>query len=259
MNGDKHRQLEYARDLLWVFFTRDLKVQYKRSLLGVVWSLIYPIVQLLVFAFLFKLVFGVTTPRYSAYAFSGILVWTFFANSITQGTQVITNNRELVRQPGFPVSLLPVSVLNTTLYQTLVAFPVLIACMSLEGIDMGLHYVQITPLIAVQFIFSLGLIYFLASLNVVFRDIQHIVTLILHLAMFVSPVFWERSALPADYLWVYACNPMASLLDAYRAVLLHHQAPPWSLLLSMTLGSTMLVFLGHRWFRHMSHRFAEEL
>lgn len=259
MTTEPRRHAEYTLDLLWVFFTRDLKVQYKRSLLGVAWSLIYPVVQLLVFAFLFKLVFGVSTPRYSAYAFSGILAWSFFSNALIQGTQAITNNRELVRQPGFPIALLPVSVLNTALYQTLVALPVLFVCLAIEDIAIDIHVLEVIPLLAVQFLLSLGLVYFLAAVNVLFRDVQHIVGLLLHLFMFVNPVFWERSALPAEYLWVYELNPLAGLLDAYRAVLLHQQSPPWAFLTVLSVVSIGLVLVGHRWFRHMGHLFAEEL
>jgi lipopolysaccharide transport system permease protein len=259
MSSIAARRHEHTRDILWTFFTRDLKVQYKGSLLGVVWSLVYPIVQLIVFGFLFKGVLGVETPRYSVYAFSGILMWSYFSNMINQATHAITGNRELVRQPGFPVTVLPVTVLFTASYQMLVALPVLLACLVIEGVPLGLHCLAIIPIIAVQALLMLGLSYLLGSANVVFRDVQHIVSVLLQVAMFVSPVFWEKSVLPARFVWIYDLNPMASLLDAYRAALLHDTAPAWDRVGVIGALSAALLFVSHRWFVRMSHRFAEEL
>ena len=105
MSSIAARRFEHTRDILWTFFARDLKVQYKGSLLGIVWSLVYPLMQLLVFGFLFKGVLGVQTPRYSVFAFSGILMWSYFASTVSQATHAITDNRELVRQPTGVTSL----------------------------------------------------------------------------------------------------------------------------------------------------------
>lgn len=253
------RNLEYGRDVLRVFLARDLKVQYKRSLLGLTWSLINPVIQLLVFGFLFKLVLRVETPRYSAYAFSGILVWSFFSASIMQGTYAITNNRELVRQPGFPVDLLPITVLVSCLYHTLVAFPVLVVCLAIEDAPVGWSYLEVVPLLGLQFLFTLSLVYLLASVNVLFRDVQHIIAVFLQLLMFISPVFWDRAALPARFAWVFDFNPMAHLLQSYRDVLLHGGTTEWHFLAGLGVVAVAMLALTHRWFVRMSHRFAEEL
>jgi lipopolysaccharide transport system permease protein len=253
------RRFEHTRDVLWTFFTRDLKVQYKRSVLGIVWSLVYPLVQLLVFGFLFKGVLGVSTPRYSAYSFSGILLWSYFANTIGHATYAITGNRELVRQPGFPVGVLPITVLLTASYQMGVAFPVLLSCLMFDGVTPGADYLGILPILGVQALMMLGLSYLLGAANVMFRDIQHIVSVLLQIAMFVTPVFWDRSVLPARFSWVYDLNPMAALLDAYRAVLLRQSAPAWGRVGVLGALALLVLLASHRWFVAMSHRFAEEL
>lgn len=253
------RKLRYGRDLLWVFLSRDLKVQYKRSFLGIAWSLLIPLTQLLIFGFLFKTVMNVGTPRYSAYAFTGLLMWSFFQTSLAQGTNAITENRELVRQPGFPVRLLPVTVLISTLYHTIIAFPILLVFLLLNHAPVGFIYLLVLPLLGLQSLLTLSLLYLLAPLNVVFRDVQHIVAVALQLLMFVNPVFWDASLLPERFHWVYAWNPLAHLLDAYRGVLLHGQNPDWVYLGLVGLGSAGVLVLTQRWFVGMSHRFAEEL
>src|SRR6476661_9773500 len=96
------------RDLVAQLVARDLKAQYKRSSLGILWSLVNPMLQLLVFGFLFKSVLRVNIPRFSAYAFTGMLIFTWLSTSILMGARAITGNRELIRRPGFPSAILPI-------------------------------------------------------------------------------------------------------------------------------------------------------
>src|SRR4051812_45204987 len=98
----------YLRDLLLELVSRDIKIQYKRSSLGIFWSLANPLFQFFVFGFLFAKVFAVNVQRYSAYAFTGLLIWTWFQAALLQGVRTITGNRELIKRPGFPVPILPV-------------------------------------------------------------------------------------------------------------------------------------------------------
>ena len=117
-----------------------MKLMYKRSVLGVAWTLINPLLQLAVFVFVFQTILKVNIPQYASYVFSGLLIWTWFQNSLFQSTGVIISSRSLIRQPGFPTAILPGVVVTTGLIHFLLALPVLVIFILIDG-------VQLTPLV----------------------------------------------------------------------------------------------------------------
>ena len=131
------RRVAHLRDLLLALVGRDLKVRYKRSVLGMAWSLVNPLAQLLVFVFVFGNVLDLGGPRYAALVFTGVLAWSWFASSITQGAGVIVDNRQLIRRPGFPSAILPVVAVCTNLLHFLLALPVLLVFALVDGSRFG--------------------------------------------------------------------------------------------------------------------------
>lgn len=252
-------RLIHSRDLLFTFLQRDLRIRYKRSVLGAAWSLMTPLLQLVVFTFVFKTVMNVPIARYSTYAFTGIVVWTFFQSAVAQGAHAITGNRELVRQPGFAVSLLPVSQTLVSLFHLLVALPLLGAALWISATPIELRSLAALPLLAMLFVLTLAIVYTVAALNVLFRDIQHITTALLQLLTFVTPVYWSTDLLPEKYHWIASYNPMAVMLAAFRSVLLGGAMPSAAVLVAMLTGSMLALLLARLWFVRMSHRFAEEI
>jgi len=253
------RRLVYWHDLAYELVSRELKSQYKRSALGIAWSLVNPLLQLLVFGFLFQMVLSVKIPRYSAYAFCGMLIWTWLQASIIQGARSITGNRDLVRRPGFPTAVLPVVSVATNLIHFLLAFPILCVFLAQGQAQFGPALLFLPVLILLQFVFSVSLAYLVGAFNVVFRDTQHILGILLQLVFFVTPVFFSAQSIPPRFQWVYTFNPVAHLVEAYRAVLLHDSIPDaWPL---ATLAGLAIALLGFSYnlFIHMSYRFAEEL
>src|SRR5436190_23207694 len=109
------KQLVYRRDLLRELVGRDLKLRYKRSMLGMAWALINPLMQLVVFTFLFRKVVRLDIPHYSSYVFSGVLAWNWFQTSLYMGAGAIVDNRELIRRPRFPAAVLPAVTISTNL------------------------------------------------------------------------------------------------------------------------------------------------
>ena len=260
--GTPHRWRKraiYLRDLLVELVRRDIKIQFKRSSLGVFWALAHPLFQLLVFGFFFAKVLEMRVPRYSSYAFSGLMVWTWFAGSLSQGVRAMTGNRELIKRPGFPAAILPVVSVVTPGVHFLWGLPVLFVFLAMNQAPMNWSLLILPALIFVQCLLSLSLIYFLAALNVVFRDTQHILAVLLQVGIFACPIFYEARQVPERYQTFYNLNPMVHLIEAYRAVLLHGRLPePRTLLLTTVLGGAVL-FIAYKVFVAMSYRFAEEL
>src|SRR5713101_7469938 len=217
--GVSGHRLIYIRDLLRELVGRDMKLRYKRSVLGIAWTLLNPLLQLLVFLFIFNLVLPLNIPHYSSFLFAGILAWNWFQGSLNQSTGAIVDNRELLRRPGFSIAIL--------------------------------HIVTVTS----------HLIHFLvATFHVTFRDTQYLLNVLLNLLFYLTPVFYEASAIPMRYQSLYWLNPMVGLIDAYRAILAHGTLPNHLIsLLVLGLCATALLVYGYVTFRRASYRFVEEL
>lgn len=253
------RRLTYLRDLLRELVVRDLKVKYKRSALGMAWSLLNPLLQLGVFYFLFQVVMALNVPRYSAYMLSGLLIWTWFQASIIQAAASITGNRDMIRLPGFPCAVLPAVAVTNNLIHFVIATPVLALFLFLSGGGIGASVAALPAVMAVQYLYTLGLAYLVAAVNVVFRDTQHLLELFLRLYMFMNPIFYTVDHVPPEYQALYRLNPMVPLLESYRAVLMHGAQPDWVGLAGVVALGAILLALGVRVFRRLSIRFVDEV
>ncbi len=253
------RQSAWALDLLIVLVSRDLKLLYKRSLLGIAWTLINPLLQLAVFSFLFRIVLKVDIPHYSSYAFSGLLIWSWTQSSLIQATGAIVNNRPLIRQSGFPVGILPLVTIATGLVHLSLAFPILLFFLIADGVALT-RYLSLLPLLfVIQFGLTASLAYPLAALNVTFRDTQHTVGVLLQLTNYLLPIFYTISQVPSQIRSLYSLNPMVPLLAAYRSILFTGHSPDWLAILGVTLAAALLLPAGYRFFRRQSDRFVEEV
>ncbi len=197
-SNHRRSRLRYLYDLLRSLVDRDMKLLYKRSLLGIAWTLINPLLQLMVFVFVFQVILPVNIPQYSSFVFIGLLVWTWFQNSLFQATGVIISNRALIRQPGFPNEILPVVTVLTGLIHFILALPVLFIFLMIDGVQFQPILLLLLPILqTIQFVLTVSLSYFLAALNVTFRDTQHTLGVLLQLWFYVTPIFYAVKNVPS--------------------------------------------------------------
>jgi lipopolysaccharide transport system permease protein len=253
------RRLTYLRDLLRELVARDMKLRYKRSILGVAWSLLNPLIQMLVFIFLFRRVMTLDIPNYPSFVFTGVLAWNWFQNAVLLATGAITSNRELIRRPGFPTAILPVVTVTTNLIHFLLALPVPLLFLVLSGGRLTSAILSLPLVIVLQFVLILGLGYLVATFQVTFRDTQHLLGVFFMLLFYLTPVFYDASIIPARYQTFYQLNPMAHLITAYRAILIQGDLPDLRALLALCVLGLLLLWLGHAVFTRASIRFVEEL
>lgn len=246
-------------DLLRALIARDMKLRYKRSVMGVAWTLLNPLAELLILFFIFSLVLPLNIPDYPAFLFTGILVYGWFQTSLFFATGAIVLNRELVRQPGFPVPILPVVTVSTNLIHFLLALPVLFLLLIYSGVTLTWAVLALPVLIALQFTLTLSLAYLVATFHVRFRDTQYLLRVLLQLLFYLTPVFYDGSAIPARYQSLYNLNPMVFLVDGYRAVLIRGELPNAGPLAAVSLAAAVLLYVGVGVFSRASARFVDEL
>ena len=253
------QQVIYIRDLLRELVLRDLKIRYKRSYLGILWSLATLILQIILFSFLFRRVIPLDIPNYTAFLFAGILAYSWFRESLGSASGTIVNNPGLVRRPGFPVAALPVLAVAASGIHFLLALPVLLVIAVIGGGTLGAPLLALPLVIGVQFFFMLSLAYLVAGSNVRFRDTQHLVTALLMVGFYLTPIFYSVRMVPEQYRFIYDINPVAHIIRAYRDILIENRLPDFGILFWVSAVAAILL-CGTFWlFRRMSVRFAEEL
>lgn len=253
------RNWRHALDVVAVLVDRDLKMLYKRSWLGLGWALATPLLQLAVYSLVFRRVLSIQVENYASYAFSGVLVWGWFQSTLLQSTSLITGSPALVRQPGFPLAMLPYVTVGVRFVHFALALPVLFVFLWVQGIHPGWAWAALPLVAAVQFTLSVGLAYPLAALNVSLRDTQHVVGVALQLLMFLTPIFYSLDAVsPATAFW-FQFNPLVGLLRAWRDVLLGGRWPDPATLAALGAAAVVLHLAGRRLFVAQSHRFVDDL
>jgi lipopolysaccharide transport system permease protein len=255
---ERLRQLVQLRDVTLHLVGRELAVRHRDSLFGWLWSLTPALLQLLVTHFLFTRVIPLGVENYAVFLLVGILAYNWFSRSLNSATTALTNSRNLVLRPGFPVVVLPVVAVLGGLVDYLLALPVLLAVVALTT---GLRAeLALFPLVLlVQLLLTLGLAWVVACANVFFRDMRHIVGLVVGLGFWITPIFYRQRDVPEAFSLVYDLNPMAYVIEAHRALLLGDALPSGSALVIATAASVGILLGGFLVFDALRHEVPDQL
>lgn len=252
-------QLVYLKDLLRELVVRDMKIRYEGTVLGFAWMLAKPLLFVGVFFFVFQMVLALDIPRFTSFAFVGILVYTWFQSALTDASFVALSNRELVRRPQFRVAILPLVTVMTNMVHFLLSLPVLVLVLLLGGSKPSTALLTLPLVALIQFLLTAGLAYLAAAASVLFRDIGHLLSVVLSVFFFVCPIFYDASQVPAEFQTVYRLNPLVALLESYRNPLLHGLPPDWGSLMTVAAVAVLLAVVGYAVFERTRYRFVEEL
>ena len=253
------RRLIFLRDLLHELIARDIKLRYKRKVLGTIWSLLNPLAHFLVLSFVFRYVLPLKIPNYTTFLFTGVLVWSWFRSSLHAATGTIVHNGTLIRRPGFPVAILPVVTVASHLIHFVLALPILLFFIYVGGIPITGAILVLPLVIVLQFFLTLSLAYLMATIHVTFRDTQYLLDILLLLGFYLSPIFYKADVIPPQYQPIYRLNPMVDLISAYRTILIEGKLPDLLPLLLLAIAVTVLLRFGYTIFMRASYRFVEEL
>jgi ABC-2 type transport system permease protein len=261
------RTLVDRRQLLVDFAWRELRARYKGSALGFAWNFVNPLLQLVVFWILFGVVLR-TRPvtesgeqPYAIFLFVGLLPWTFFATSLQSGASAILANAPLVKKVRMPLQLLPAASVLSALANFLLSFLVLLAVLTIFGPRHPEGLVWIPLLVAVQIVMNLGFAYLVSALAVFYRDVQHILGVLLLAWYFLTPVLFPVSALAdrPEYLRLLYLNPMTGVIVAYQRALLDGMAPQWDALAYTSVVAAVLFVVGFWYFDRAKDDFESAL
>ncbi|SON53911.1 Teichoic acid translocation permease protein TagG [Hartmannibacter diazotrophicus] len=246
------------RDLVRFFIRRDLKVRYRQTFLGVAWIVVQPFVSLVLFTVVFGRLAGMPSDglRYEVFAISGLVIWTFFANGLTNSANSVVNNAALVSKVYFPRLAIPIAAILSGLVDLLIASGFMLAVLVYYGVDFSMRFLLIVPLTGLAIVATFGVGFILSGLNVLYRDVRHLVPFLTQAWFFATPVVYPLSLFPEGARPFMALNPMVGVLEGFRWAV-GASSDPWSAIGLSCLSASVLAILGVLTFTKAERRFAD--
>lgn len=253
------RELFGARELILMWTWREFKVRYSQSILGAAWAILQPLSLMIIFSLIFSLFLKVPTDGipYPLFAYTALLVWTLFANSLSTAIPSLVNNMNLVSKIYFPREILPLAANLVSLVDFIIAVSIFVMLMVLYQVSIGWMIIFLPLVLLIQVIFTFGISMLASAINVFYRDIRFVIPLALQIWMYLSPVFYPTSIVPEELQPIYFLNPMATLIDSYRRIVLLNQPPDWPYLGLTALIAIGLAVAAYRYFKRAERDFAD--
>ena len=249
------------RELFYILSWRDISVRYKQTAIGIAWAFLQPFLTMLIFTVIFGRLAKLPTEGKAPYAimvYAGMLPWQFFANSVSQASNSLIGNTQLITKVYFPRLIIPVSSVITGFVDFLVSFLILAGLMVYYRFMPAVNIFLLPVFLLIAFAAAIGLGLQITALNVKYRDFRYVVPFLVQLGLYISPVGFSSSIVPAKYRLLYSLNPMVGVIDGFRWAILGGNAPIYwpGFLLSLVVVVVSLA-LGIRTFRKMEKSFAD--
>jgi lipopolysaccharide transport system permease protein len=254
---DLWRYRELFRVLAW----RDLAVRYKQTVIGTAWAVIRPFLTMLVFTVIFgrlaKLPSDGTAP-YALMVFAGMLPWTFFSTSLSEASNSLVSNANLISKVYFPRLIVPTATVVVAFVDFLITFSILMLLMAWYQYPPGWRMLVLPVFTLLAFVASIGPALWITALNVKYRDFRYVIPFIVQFGLYVSPVGFSSTVVPEKWRLLYSLNPMVGVIDGFRWCILSGQSPLYlpGLAASVCVGAFFLWF-GLNRFRNMEKSFAD--
>ena len=247
------------RELLKNNVKKEIRGRYKKSLLGVVWTFLNPLLQLAVYAFIFPLILKTTQPYYVIFVCVGLIPWTFFTATISQSTWAVIGNANIVKKVYFPREILPISVVTSNMVTFLISTIIIIVFCLVYGLGITKYIIFYPIILIIQYIFQLGISLILSAITVYFRDLEHFVQIALMLLFYATPIVYAGNTIPEAFSFIIKYNPMAHIITGYRDIFYNQTRPDFISLGIVLLVSIALTIIGYLIFKKLQKGFAEEL
>jgi ABC-type polysaccharide/polyol phosphate export permease len=258
---EKIREILGYRQLIKNLVARDLKVKYKGSVLGFFWSLLNPLITIIVYTIVFKHILPIGSENFPIFLMTGLLPWMFFSTSLSMATTSITGASNLVKKVYFPREILPLSVTLSNLVQFMITYIVLFPSILFFDIKINVLIILIfLPIILILHLaFTLGLTFLISSLSVYYSDTPHLLEVIIPIWFWGTPIIYQFSTIPEAWKRFIRMNPMTSYINIYRDISMYNKVPALSEMGIAIVTAVVSLVVGYLVFGKLKRRFGEEL
>lgn len=250
------------RELFYILSWRDIKVRYKQTAIGAAWSILRPLLTMLVFTFVFSRVAKLVAPGDTPYAIlvlTGLLPWQLFSTSLSEASNSLVGNANLITKVYFPRLIIPASAVITSFVDFAISFSLLLVMLILFQVVPSWQIIFLPLLLILLICSSFGISLYMTALNVKFRDFRHVIPFFVQFGLYVSPIGFSSDVVPEKWRFLYSCNPMVGIVDGFRWSILGKTPFP---LLSISLSafiSVLFLLGGIFYFRSTERTFADSI
>lgn len=247
------------RELLWNLANREITQRYKQSILGYAWVILNPLFQLVVISFVFSSILKIPSlgVPYIIFLSVALLPWNLFSTSLTSSVNILVNNSNLITKIYFPREILVYATMIAKAVDFFYSTLVLIVFFLIYRTNISLTILWLPIIFAIQIIFMAGLSLILSAFNLFYRDIQYLLSLILMLWMYLTPVMYPVEIIPEKFRFIFSLNPMAVIVNAYREVIIGKGEPNLGSLSLAFLMSVTIFLIGFYIFKKLEGQFAD--
>ncbi|MCL2214230.1 MAG: ABC transporter permease [Treponema sp.] len=255
------KEIYAYREMIANLVRKDLRGRYKGSVFGFLWTFINPLLQVLVYSFVFSFILmRGAIEKYYLFLFVGMVPWLFFATCITAGANVIRDNKNLVAKIHFPREVMPIYFVTSSFINMLLCFVIVVPLSLFSGVKFNLTAYLCLPLImAVEYIIAMGACFIVSAVDVYFRDLSQITGIIAMAGQFCTPILFSLSSVPENLRPTIMLNPLAPVIIAYREVLYYGNVPELDSLIFPAIAGFIILIIGFIIFDRLKRRFAEVL
>lgn len=238
---------------------KEFRGKYKNSFLGVLWSFINPLLQMLVYSFVFSFITKADIPHFTVFLVVALIPWNFFNLSITQCAACVISNAGILKKIYFPREILPLTILTSNLLNFIISCLIIIVALVISGIGISWYILFVPIIVLIQYLFTLALGFIISSLSTYIRDLMYFINIIMMLWFYLCPVVYSADLIPAQYKTIFNLNPLLHMINAYRDCLYYKQMPNLKILLILGIASIVFCFIGYKVFKKLEKNFVEEL
>ena len=247
------------REFLKTSIKKEFRGKYKKSFLGVLWSFLNPLFQLLVYALVFPFILRGGIENYTIFLIVGLMPWTFFNSTVLQSAACVVANGGIIKKVYFPREILPISTATSNLLNFLITEVIVLIALLISGVGFSTSIIILPIIILVQYILQLGLSFVLSAITAYVRDVEYIMNVFMMLMFYMSPIVYSPDMIPAKFLPIFKLNPMYHIINFYRDILYYKQIPNMVEVFILLGVCILILILGYIIFRKLEKRFAEEL
>lgn len=253
------KELFAYREMIYMLVRREIRGRYKGSVLGFFWTFLNPLLQFVVYAFVFSVLVRMGIDKFYVYLFVAFIPWFFTATAIPQSATCIQAHSNMVQKIYFPRLVLPLSTVVTAFVNMLLSEIVVFAVLLLSGFRLTIHIAALPIVMVIQFVFVLGIALIVSALTVYFRDLAHIIDILVMAWFYATPIVYPPEMVPEKLEFLLYCNPMTGLVESYRNILYYNEWPQFSTMMLALAVGVVTVVIGVCVFQRLQKGFAEEL
>ena len=253
------KNLYNYRELLKTNIKKEVRGKYKNSFLGVLWSFLNPLLQIVVYAIVFQLILKNPQENYAIFICCGLIPWTYFSSAISRSAFTMVENGNILKKVYFPREILPISIVTSETVNFLISTVIILGFVIFGGLGISKYIIFYPLVLLAQYLLLIAISFIVSSISVYIRDLQHLIGVALQLLFYAAPIVYSPEVIPQEYQWILTLNPMAYIINGYRDIFYYQTMPDITSIIGLIAISIVLCVIGYMIFNKLQKGFAEEL